>query len=58
MSIIGGAVLSASMGFVSDMSSIHVAIIVPLLSFGVIAAFAWACSSQDRVAASNVHVVN
>lgn len=47
MSIIGGAVLAAAMGFVSDVSSIHVAVIIPLLSFGVIAAFARACYKRE-----------
>jgi FHS family L-fucose permease-like MFS transporter len=50
MAIIGGAVLAAVMGFVSDMSSIHVAVIVPLLSFVVIAAFARACYKRETVA--------
>lgn len=50
MAIIGGAVLTAIMGFVSDLSSIHVAVIVPLLSFGVIAAFARACYKRETAA--------
>jgi FHS family L-fucose permease-like MFS transporter len=40
MSIIGGAVLTAVMGLVSDISSIHTAVIVPLVCFLVIAAYA------------------
>ncbi|RYY03357.1 MAG: L-fucose:H+ symporter permease [Gammaproteobacteria bacterium] len=56
MSIIGGAVLSALMGFVSDLSSIHVAVIVPLVSFAVIAAFAWACSNEVYISANNAPI--
>lgn len=41
MSIIGGAVLTAVMGLISDVTSIHVSVIVPLLCFLVIAAFAY-----------------
>ena len=40
MSIIGGAVITALMGLVSDLSSIHTAVIVPLVCFLVIAAYA------------------
>lgn len=47
MSIIGGAVLAAVMGYVSDISSIHIAVVIPLLSFGVIAAFARACYKRE-----------
>ncbi len=47
MSIIGGAVLAAVMGFVSDLSSIHVAVIVPMFAFAVIAAFARACFKRE-----------
>jgi FHS family L-fucose permease-like MFS transporter len=50
MSIIGGAVLAAVMGFVSDLSSIHMAVIIPLISFGVIAAFARACYKRETFA--------
>jgi MFS transporter, FHS family, L-fucose permease len=46
MAIIGGAALTALMGFVSDMSSIHTAILVPLGCFVVIAAYARKCSVQ------------
>jgi len=40
MSIIGGAVLTAVMGLISDMSSINLAVIVPLACFAVIALYA------------------
>jgi len=40
MAIIGGAVLTALMGWVSDVSSIHSAVLVPMLCFVVIAAYA------------------
>lgn len=40
MAIIGGAVLTALMGLVSDLSSIHTAVIVPLSCFVVIAIYA------------------
>lgn len=40
MAIIGGAVLTAVMGLVSDMSSIHTAVAVPLVCFVVIALYA------------------
>jgi MFS transporter, FHS family, L-fucose permease len=39
MSIIGGAVLTALMGFISDLSSIRVAMLVPGVCFAVIACF-------------------
>jgi FHS family L-fucose permease-like MFS transporter len=39
MSIIGGAVLTALMGFVSDQSSIRIAMFVPALCFVVVAMF-------------------
>ncbi len=48
MAIIGGAVLTALMGFVSDVSSIHVAVVVPLACFVVIAAYARSCSSRTN----------
>jgi len=50
MSIIGGAVLSAVMGFVSDLSSIHIAVMTPLIAFSVIAAFARACYRRETKA--------
>jgi MFS transporter, FHS family, L-fucose permease len=40
MAIVGGAVLTALMGFVSDQQSIQVACWVPALCFAVVAAFA------------------
>lgn len=40
MSIIGGAALTALMGYVSDLTSIHTAVIVPFVCFAVIAAYA------------------
>ncbi|PUA28991.1 MAG: L-fucose:H+ symporter permease [Cellvibrio sp. 79] len=40
MAIIGGAVLTAVMGLVSDLTSIHAAVIVPLFCFVVIAIYA------------------
>lgn len=40
MAIIGGAVLTAVMGLVSDLTSIHTAVIVPLVCFVVIAIYA------------------
>lgn len=39
MSIIGGAILTALMGFISDQSSIRVAMLVPAVCFVVVAAF-------------------
>jgi FHS family L-fucose permease-like MFS transporter len=45
MAIIGGAVLTAVMGLLSDMSSIHIAVAVPLVSFVVIAIYA---RSRDK----------
>lgn len=46
MAIIGGAALTALMGFVSDISSIHTAVLVPLVCFVVIAAYARNCTRQ------------
>lgn len=40
MAIIGGAVLTAVMGLVSDFTSIHIAVVVPLVCFVVIASYA------------------
>lgn len=50
MAIIGGAVLTASMGLVSDISAIHTAVIVPMVCFVVIALFARACDQRDHSA--------
>ena len=41
MSIIGGAVLTALMGAVSDLGGIHCAMVVPMACFVVVAAYAW-----------------
>jgi FHS family L-fucose permease-like MFS transporter len=41
MAIIGGAVLTAAMGLVSDISSMHVAMVVPAVCFVVVALFGW-----------------
>lgn len=51
MAIIGGAVLTALMGLVSDMSSISTAVIIPLLCFVVIAAFARTSWLRERSSA-------
>jgi FHS family L-fucose permease-like MFS transporter len=40
MSIIGGAVLTAAMGLVSDLYGIHSSMVVPLVCFAVILGFA------------------
>ena len=40
MAIIGGALLTAVMGEISDLAGIHRAMAVPLLSFAVVLAFA------------------
>lgn len=40
MAIIGGAVLTALMGWVSDLTSIHIAVVVPLICFLVIGLYA------------------
>ncbi len=45
MAIIGGAVLTAVMGLVSDLTSINIAVIVPLACFAVIALYA---RSRDK----------
>ena len=49
MSIIGGAVLTALMGWVSDLSSIAVAMTVPAGCFGVVGLFAWTSWSARAV---------
>lgn len=41
MAIIGGAVLTAAMGLLSDISSIHIAMAVPAVCFAVVALFGW-----------------
>jgi len=50
MSIIGGAVLTAIMGLVSDTFSIHTAVMVPLVCFAVIAAYARMASRAKATA--------
>lgn len=50
MSIIGGAVLTAIMGLVSDAYSIHVAVLVPLVCFAVIAAYARTAARVEAAA--------
>jgi FHS family L-fucose permease-like MFS transporter len=45
MSIIGGAVLTALMGWISDSSSIATAMIVPAVCFVVVGLFAWTARS-------------
>lgn len=54
MAIIGGAILTALMGLVSDLTSIHTAVIVPLSCFVVIAIYA---RFSDRAADSEAAVV-
>jgi len=49
MSIIGGAALTAVMGFVSDVSSIHLAVSVPLVCFAVIAVYAHRCTKFEKI---------
>lgn len=53
MSIIGGAVLTAAMGWISDKASIAAAMAVPALAFAVVTAFA-ATAGAVRSAASVV----
>ena len=40
MAIIGGALLTALMGFISDLAGIQLAVVVPLVCFVVVALFA------------------
>jgi FHS family L-fucose permease-like MFS transporter len=54
MSIIGGAVLTAAMGAVSDASGISFAILVPTVCFMVVGSFAW---SVSRVPAHDLKAV-
>lgn len=53
MSIVGGAVLTALMGFISDQSSIRMAMLVPAACFGFVAAFGLLDSERRSVAASS-----
>jgi MFS transporter, FHS family, L-fucose permease len=48
MAIIGGAVLTAVMGLVSDLTNIHIAVVVPLVCFVVIALYARRCYLSER----------
>lgn len=57
MSIIGGAVLTAIMGLVSDTFSIHTAVLVPLVCFVVIAAYARS-ASRGKVTAPDAAVLS
>ena len=41
MAIIGGAVFTAAMGFISRESSINVAYLVPAVCFAIVFLFAW-----------------
>lgn len=50
MAIVGGAVLTAIMGGVSDLFSINVAIMVPLICFAVVGLFAWCSWLRKRQA--------
>jgi MFS transporter, FHS family, L-fucose permease len=50
MAIIGGAVLTAVMGLVSDLTSIHSAVGVPLVCFAVIALYARSRDKAEAVA--------
>ncbi len=58
MAIIGGAVLTALMGYVSDQSAINMAFAVPFLAFLFIAVFAYWAGSQKRepVATDNIAI--
>jgi len=50
MAIVGGAVLTALMGGVSDLFSINIAMAVPLICFGVVGLFAWSSWLRKRQA--------
>lgn len=52
MAIIGGAVLTAAMGKVSDLAGIARALSVPALGFAVVAWFAWRRLPRNRKAAT------
>ena len=49
MSIIGGAVLTALMGFISDQSSIRIAMLVPACAFVVVAMFGLSARREERL---------
>lgn len=59
MSIIGGAVLTALMGVISDATAIHYAMLVPTVCFVVIGWFAWTARSiavdDFKTATAGVH---
>jgi FHS family L-fucose permease-like MFS transporter len=57
MAIIGGAVLTAIMGVVSDVSSINYAILVPTVCFAVIGWFAWSAGRQPVTALQSMPAV-
>ncbi len=48
MAIIGGAVFTALMGLVSDLSAIHFAVVVPLVCFLVVAFYARTCEREQQ----------
>ena len=48
MAIIGGAALTALMGFISDKTSIHIAVLVPLCCFVVITCYACVCFRRKQ----------
>lgn len=49
MAIIGGALLTALMGLVSDLANIHIAVIVPLCCFIVVAIFARVSLRREQI---------
>lgn len=55
MAIIGGAVITAIMGVVSDISAINIAMAVPLFCFAIIALFARAGVNRDGVNQDSVN---
>lgn len=55
MAIIGGALLTALMGQISDMSSIATAMLVPALCFAVVGAFALSGRGQTRSLPATAH---
>jgi FHS family L-fucose permease-like MFS transporter len=48
MAIVGGALVTALMGFVSDSSSIALAMLVPAACFAIVAAFSLSCAAPSR----------
>jgi FHS family L-fucose permease-like MFS transporter len=57
MAIIGGAVLTAVMGVVSDASAINYAILVPTLCFAIIGWFAWSAGRLPTTVLQPVPIV-